>query len=561
MNPIDKEISFVKLDKWGQETNIEPYYNILSIEGAPKTIINKNKIKIDFQENYREHSDYFIHLLNAAFYKSDKNFIEKHKLKEIYYQSLHFLNSQKGIDLMDTNYSFNNLLKYLVDLGFLQRKIIPTNSIPKECYLFVPPTFTKIERSFTNGGPQIYLLTGIYSRKFTYFVTNIAETKNIEINYRTTNTHLEKLPETFLLPDLMLIDNNFPFDELKQICKKNGLDFLKEDDYNYANSFLNFSASVSEFEKKFEKERGQLFETNTQNSIESDLKPSDENFPRLRVLDTKELYKPKTYFVEIAKNKFYKYNKTFSSKWLNLYVKYKRKDPIIIYRKKRSDNTLFNYHPSIYLYKYDQFPTLVTKSLTLFNVGLPSEKKIFNIDSKFNNHSKDFAFNIFLEYYISSDFERRKKLAKILTGSELIEGNYQIIDSIYFDNNPMKMELYSINSYSFDQINKFILIKKDNHIISIIIIGNYSKPQSIYLTSDLFQDENNTEISIDGAIHKMAKIEMTEDCNAIISAIIKNDAEKIKKYKTTLHKNNSFDIHTKDYTTENILIIDNYQNE
>lgn len=558
MKPIDKEASFVKLDKWGHETNFEPYYNVLSIEGADKIGINGNRHKIDFQENYREHSDYFIYLLNAAFYKSDKNYIEKHKLKEIYHQSLRFLNSQKTIDLMDTNYSFNNLLKYLVDLGFLQRKIIPTSSIPKECYLLVPPTFTKIEKSFTDGGSQIYLLTGIYSRKFTFLVKNIAETNNIKINYRTLNSNLEILPETFLLPDLMLIENKFPFDELKQKCKENGLDFLKEDNYNYANSLLNFSASIIEFEKKFEKLRGPLIETNTQNSIESDLKPSDENFPRLRVIVIKEIYKAKTYFIEIAKNKFYKYDQPFSSKWLNLYVKNKRKDPIIIYRKKRSDTVCFNYDSSIYLYKYDQFPTLVTKSLTLFNVGLPSEEKIFIIDSAFNNYSKNFAFNNFLKYNISSDPERRKKLAKILTGSELIEGNDQIVDSIYFDNYPIKMELYSINSFSFDKINKFILIKRDNQIISIITVGNYSKPQSIYLASELLQNVKTSEINIDGTTYNMIKIEMTEDCNAIISAIIKNDTEKIKNYKATIHTNKNFTIHTEDYTTENILIIDNY---
>jgi hypothetical protein len=554
MKPMDIENDYVKLDKWGKETTTIPYYNILSLKGADAVNINGYRQLINFQENIREYSDYFIHLLSATFYKRDKNYIEKHQLKEIYQQALRFLNSKKGIDIPDSTYSYNNLLKYLVDLGFLQRKIIQISSNPKECYLLIVPTFTRIENSFTHGGSQIYILTGIYSRQFSYLLKSTADTHNIKINYKTRNSELEKLAENILLPDLVLIDNKFPFDEFKKICIENGLDFVKEDEHNIANSLLNFTASIGDFENIFKNQSSEIIQSNSLESIEKDLKPSEENFPRLRVIDTTDLYKAKTYFVEMEKDKFFKYHQPFSSKWLSLYLKNKRKDPLIIYRKKKSNATDFRYYPEIYLYKYDQFPTLVTKSLALLNNGIPSEKKIFITNSRFNENSKGFAFNIFLEYKISDDVDRRKNLAKILTGSENLENNDQIIDSVYFDNNPLTMELFTLKSFCFEKTNKFILIKRDDNVIAVLVLGNYSKPQSIFLASEILA----SEINIDTTIHQMVKIEMTEDVNAIISAVIKNDVAKIINYQSTI--NNCFipPICTEDYNNEPILIIDNF---
>jgi hypothetical protein len=460
--------------------------------------------------------------------------------------------------LPDSTYSYNNLLKHLVDLGFLQRKIIQIGSSPKECYLLIAPTFTRIEKSFTHGGSQIYILTGIYSRQFSYLLKSTADTHNIKINYKTINSELEKLAENILLPDLVLIDNKFPFDEFKKICIENGLDFVKEDEHNIANSLLNFTASIGDFENIFKNQSSEIIQSNSLESIEKDLKPSEENFPRLRVIDTTVLYKAKTYFVEMEKDKFFKYHQPFSSKWLSLYVKNKRKDPLIIYRKKKSNATDFRYYPEIYLYKYDQFPTLVTKSLALLNIGIPSEKKIFIANSRFNENSKGFAFNIFLEYNISDDVDRRKKLAKILTGSENLENNDQIIDSVYFDNNPLTMELFTMKLFCFDKINKFILIKRNDNVIAVLILGNYSKPQSIFLASEILPPEINTTVNIDSTIHQMVKIEMIENVNAIISAVIKNDVAKIINYHSAINTCTIPLINTEDYNSEPILIIDNF---
>jgi hypothetical protein len=562
MNPINSEIDFVKLDKWGQETDSEPFYNILSFKGTKAIDNNNNRQKITTEDDLRNNSDYLIHLLSAVFYKnSNKNYIEKHQLKEIYLQTLLFLNSQDGISLIDTNYSFNNLLKYLVDLGFIQRKIITTTLNTKECYVLVHPTFTKIEKSFTDGGNQIYLITGLYNRKFTFLVKKVAEENNVEIKFRKikTNQEKEKLPETFLLPDLMLIDHNFPFDKFESECSKNGLDFIKEEQINIANSLLNFSASVSDFQAKFKYSSDKIENDDTLYDLEKELKStSEENFPRIRVLDTRQVYKAPTYFVEMQKNVFYKYNQTFSSKWLNLYIKNIRKDPVIIYRKKKSDKTNFTYFAEIYLYKYDQFPTLFTKSLTLLNIGLPTEKKIFVCNSKFNKQSKEFPFNVFLEYNISSDIDRRKKIAKIITGSDSIEENEQIIDSVHNDYDKIKMELFTIKTIGFNQINKFILIKKDGLIISLITLGNYYKPQSVYISSEIIQSPQKTEIKIEGQSCSISKINPSEDINSIISSIIKNDTEKINRYQTILDKTKIVTFQINDYTIEDILIISNY---
>ncbi|GAA4053456.1 hypothetical protein [Flavobacterium chungnamense] len=562
MNPISIENDFVKLDKWGQETNVEPFYNILSFKGTKAIANNNNRQKITTEDNPRNYSDYFVHLLCAVFYKNSiKNYIEKHQLKEIYLQTLLFLNSQEGINLIETNYSFNNLLKYLIDLGFIQRKIITNTLNTKECYVLVPPTFTKIEKSFTDGGNQIYLITGLYNRKFTFLVKKVAEENNVVIKFRKIKTtqEKEKLPETFLLPDLILIDHNFPFDKFESECSKNGLDFIKEEQINIANSLLNFSASVSDFEAKFKDSSDKIENNDTLNDLEKELKStSEENFPRIRVLDTKQVYKAPTYFVEMQKNVFYKYNQTFSSKWLNLYIKNKRKDPVIIYRKKRSDKTNFTYFSEIYLYKYDQFPTLLTKSLTFLNIGLPTEKKIFVCNSKFNKQSKEFPFNVFLEYNISSDVDRRKKIAKILTGSDLIEENEQIIDSVHNDYDKIKMELFTIKMIGFNQINKFILIKKDGLIISLITLGNYYKPHSVYISPEIIQSIQKNEINIDGQSFSMAKIVPSEDINSIISAILKNDTEKINGYQKIPDKTKIVTFQTEDYITEDILIISNY---
>jgi hypothetical protein len=555
MKPIDTENDFVKLDKWAQESNpAEPYYNVLSFKGIDPVKINNYRHIISPQTDLRAYTDYFVHLLSGAFYKNNKNYIEKSKLKEIYLYAIRFLNTRKGIDLIDGNFSFNNLLKYFIDLGFLQRRIIDS----KECYLLIPPTFTKIEKSFTPGGSQIYLLTGLYNSKFTFLLKKIATDKKVMISYRKPKINIEQLPETFLLPDLMLIDFNFPFDEFKKECDENGLNFRVENEINFANTLLNFSASINDFETRFKNSSEEITNDVSFNNLEHSLKPSNENFPRLRVLETKKIYQPSTYFLETEKNIYYKYNQIFSSKWLNLFVKNKRKEPIIIFRKKRSEGNNFIYNPNIYLYKYDQFPSFVTKPLSLLNIGIPSEKKIFIYDSRFNKKSKEFVFNTFLEYDISDDIERRKKLAEILTGSNEIEKNDQIINSTYNDYSKIKITLFTSISFDFKTTNKFILIKNEDKIISFITLGNYHKPQTIYLSTEIRNSENFINIDIDNQSYKMVRILPTEDINSLITAVIQNNTEKIKTYNIIQSINKISPIQISNYTNEEILIIDNY---
>lgn len=181
MKKLNEEKDYVKLNKWGVETTDRPYYNIRNLVDARKVELNNAKFEMNLDFDNLEHSNYLINLLSAAFYKTNLNYIDKQKLKEIYKSAFSFLNSIEGVNIAENEYSFYNLLKNLTELGFLQKTILETNQSSKEIYLAIPPTFSRIEKSFSSGGSQVYILSGLYSRSFVHLLKSFTDEIKIKI--------------------------------------------------------------------------------------------------------------------------------------------------------------------------------------------------------------------------------------------------------------------------------------------------------------------------------------------------------------------------------------------
>ncbi|MBU3661313.1 MAG: hypothetical protein FGM14_15700 [Flavobacteriales bacterium] len=561
MKKLDDEKDFVKYNRWGvKAAEDESFYNTKTLSITDKIELNRNTHKLEgLTEDCRKYSDYFINILNAAFSKSKKNYQDKLMIKQIYESSLDYLNSHHENKIIKNDYTFFNLLKNLVDLGYLQKTIVDTGANIKEVFLAIPPTFSRIEKSFTPGGGQIFILTGLYSRTFIHTLKTYTESKAIKVKYRKFKDEDNRFADNFLLPDLIFIDHNFPLDEFQDYCKKLDLYFETESIHNVPNSLLNFVGSISDFEDTFLKlSELDIAGNNTERSreYEKSLEPAkEEEFPRLRILRSDKSYYQKSKYIEFKANEFLKVRNDQISDWLDIYIKFKRKEPFIIYEKIRSEGN-FSYKPNIFIYKYIKLPSIFSKALTLMNIGIPSEHKLFIVNSKMNKRSRSFACNDFYKYNISDSIEKRKHISQVLTGSLEIEGNIQIIDSISSDNVKMKMEIFQSKSSNLNE--SFILIKNLEVTLAFIKLGNYSKPKSFFLNKNYFNLNYSgkcSQITINNHIITMVLIDnQYMDANKIISCIIRENIDEIN----FLTSNNTININLDDYSKENIKIINNY---
>lgn len=546
---LDEEKDFVKSNKWGSITINEPYYNNKFLSGGKKVNLSNDRHKIDLDSTSGPYSNYFINLLCAAFFKTDQNFLEKHKLKKIYETSLSFLKNTKNVNIEENDYSFNNLLKHLIELGYLQKAIKDDKYRSENIFLALPPTFSRIEKAFTVGGGQVYLLSGLYSRSFIHHLKSYLAENDILMKYRKFTDDKNRYAETYLLSDMIFIDAKFNLEDFKNYCKENGLYFHVETKHNVPYSLLNFVGSVDAFESEclqLNQIDKAYIDTDKIRQYAETLEPAKETeFPRIRVLKTDKSHILKTKFIEFKENEFLKTEKT-PSDWLDVYIKYLKKEPFIILEK----NTTKVYYPNMFIYKYVKLPSLISKALTLINFGVPSEHKLFVVNSILNNKSKEFAFNVFYRFNISTGDERRKQIAKKLTGIEDIENNIQIVNSTRIDTIKVTMEYYQ--PIVKKHLHSFILIKHENIILSYIQLGNNSKPSSIYLKSEKLNPF--IKLTIDNVPLNMEAIDLKSECtNTIISNIIKSKEVQRKSLTSAVNLN----ITLKEYYKENIKLIDN----
>lgn len=550
---LNEEKDFIKLNKWGNTTTENNYYNIRSLHGAEKVVLNNYKHLEKFEEDSRENSDYFINLLCAAFFKSDKNYLEKQKLKTIYETALSFLKIINGVSIEENDYSFNNLLKHLIELGYLQKEIKENHNGSIDVYLAIPATFSRIEKAFTVGGGQVYLLSGLYSRSFIHHLKSYLVDNDILIRYRKFSDNKNRYAETYLLPDMIFVDAKFDLEGFKMYCDDKGLYFETETIHNVPYSLLNFVGSIDAFENESlclnELDKAYMDAEKIRQYSEA-LEPAKETeFPRIRVLKTDKSYILKTKFIEFKQNEFLKIGTKTPSDWLDVYVKYLRKEPFIILEK----NTSNGYFKDVFLYKYVRLPNLITKALTLMNLGAPSDRKLFIVNSPLNNKSKEFAFNIFYNFNIpaNQNHDRRKQIAKKLTGCKELEGNKQIINATRFDSNKIALELYQPKEKK--HLNSFVLIRDENIILAFIKLGNHSKPLSIYLKSE--KPDPFIKLTIDQISLTMEAVDLNSDCtNTIISNIIKTKEIQKKPLSSEVNIN----VTLEEYHKENIKLIDNY---
>lgn len=553
-NKLDEEKDFVKLNKWGAVATEEPYYNTKFLKGAEKVVLNNNRHIVKLEENNKEYSDYFINLLCAAFFKAEQNYLEKSKLKEIYESTLTFLRTIQSVSIEENEYSFNNLLKHLTELGYLQKGIKERANGSMDVYLALPPAFSRIEKAFSDGGGQVYLLSGLYSRSFIYHLKSYSEDRGILIRYRKFSDTKSTSAETYLLPDLIFIDTKFNLEDFKRYCEEKNLFFETETKHNVPYSLLNFVGSVDSFEieclnlKEIDKA---YIDADKIRQYSEDLEPPKENeFPRIRVLKTDKLYILKTKFIEFKENEFLKLRTNTPSDWLDVYVKYLRNEPFIVFEKIRSEGN-YRYTSELFTYKYTKLPNLISKALTLINLGVPSEHKLFVVNSTLNNKSKEFAFNVFYRFNISNGEERRKQIAKKLTGDEELENNKQIINSTRIEANKVRMELFQ--PIDKKHLTSFVLIKEGDVTYALIKLGNHSKPVAFYLKTK--KPDPSLEIIIDQIPLKMAAVDLNYDCtNTIISNIIKGKEIQYKLLSSAVNVKISLE----EYNKENIKIIDNY---
>lgn len=562
-----------KYNSWGRDIkeNTGALFNGLTIEGFEKIELNHRKIDIAsklFDQHYTN-GEFFINLCSAEFYKEYKNgkIVDFSKLKKIYDLTLEFQNQNKTI--LHNAYSFSNLINNFLDLGYLQQKTITENGLLKQIYQPLPPTFIKLENSISNLS-QCYLVTGLRTKKYTYFLKKICEENNVKIKFRSIDRNSLSYAEYSLLPDLIFVDYNFPFEKFKEICelhnifeKKSDSIFI-EDKFHLGNTILNFIESISNFEKFFlKKDNGEELDPINNLDVNLLLPSREKVFPRLRTQKFDEIYIKNKSFIELKENIFLekdKNNEIFPLPWLNLHINYKLKNPLLIFQKKKENADNYIYYPYVYLYKYLKLPMIVRKALTIFNNGIAQEKKLFIKNSPFKGNSIQYPYNSFFRYNISSDDQRRNRLSEILTGAG-IENNSQVLNTVVRDGNK-KMDLLTLNrsntsdnsSLFFHQYKEIITIKEGNEIIALLVLKN-SKIINCFGSIKENKTTKYLKIQFDESIIRMQELIVPTNVNILISNILDDKMNELDI--KLLSKVENIIINSQVYSSEKITIINN----
>jgi hypothetical protein len=480
LNTVPEENLF-KQDRWGKSTvSAKEFFNGISLKGSELINLNSGKkIKLaGLKDEQRIFSDYFINLLAGYSIKNEQVNLCKDNIKEIINHTINFYNS-KNIILQRELYSDFNLIENLLNMGYINREV---STEGKDSFQLCPPTFTKIERSFTPGGSQVYKLSGCRTREFSYKIKKYCSEHNIEIKYKTPTELNTPTTEYFLLPDMIFVDHSFNFDRFKETFPN--LYFIVEKTHNVGSSLLNYISSVQDFENKFIKDI-------TPDTVNFNIDLEDTStidFPRIRIQKQREKYTNlKRLILEYKEGSFYRKDSNgnwLPKHWMELFVKFKTKQPILLMESPKNNNSEHTLHPKIYFDKYSKLPSIISKALVDLNQGIATEKKVFLTNDLWKNKTLNYVYNVFLEFNISDDKERREKLCKILTGDIDYLDNDQIIKGKVDSN--FKMTHFHTNDPFVKYFRELISISNE----SDTIIAFASKKSKLYISSDLILQHN-----------------------------------------------------------------------
>jgi len=436
--------SLFKYNKWGE--------NINEVLGSDYSIGNKVKIKNEIActskheikhtiDELRIEKFQIINLL-ASMYFSKKCCLNDRDIEK----AIKYVSITNQIESLDTN----KIKWSLISLGYLNQRY---NDKKIAEYQINPPMFLRIGRSFTFNGEQVYMLVGGYTQLFLQKLKFFCENNNIRIKFRAASYHSSENSDTSIynfLPDTIYIDHNMDFEKFRiennlyfEVCKEAMTDAI-----------ITFLPSISEFESHF------LNSEKKEQNFNIELKePDRSDFPRIRESKSLNYYRQTSKWIEISEGKFYKIRQNMD--WIDLYVKYKHKECVMLMCKNPGVATLYTH---IYMPVGQKTPFLLKKALIQFNGGIGTYTKFFQFNNMKDN---DMLYSAFIKYNVSSDRNRRNQIAHILTGVQNYENNGQI-KNYFKEYYKWKIELmYCTEPFCQKGWKEFLMIYNDNKLMAV----------------------------------------------------------------------------------------------
>ena len=476
-------------DKWGEKIDVEK-------EDADNRIIQGN----------------FISGIRKTRLSNDRHFIESNDYNTIPNDNFYFLNLLASCIYMDptcqiTRDRLNKCIKYAAtrlnigvnEDGFVTRVIsllINSGYIAADFetshYQAIPPAFIKIPRSIHNGGNQIWMLTGAYTRRFFNELVNYCTNNKINIKLRYSKKLENSNGSLKLLPPIILVGHNFNPQSFIGGYPYHCFDV--NDTYDQALDLLSLLPSITEYKSTLERVPRDRVD------VTMFVRPESNEFPRIRE-DNPYGYNNHVYIEQSYDGDFLK--PSITEKWNHLYCYYKRNTPFIIKGTQH-----------IYLPEDLRLPSLINRSLFIMNVGVPKYQKAFicgRPSKKIYTRMKSYKVN---DARLHSVFEK-------LTGNSNYIDNPHIREKVISSKNNREgnwtyhMALWSkkADEELNDKIpNKLLVLQYKDiryNTSDIVAISTYKKEGHIIKTYVNVQNKNSF-------------LEVNSDSNDIMSFIIQN---------------------------------------
>jgi len=502
-----------KYDKWGVNgPKTEGYIRGNSVINGKNIELNASKHCLSgLKEKSSYNDNYFIFLLTAIFYKSDKNIITRKNINSAIDAALSYLESKKYI-IREDKFSRYNLINNLIALGYI-------NSIKNEgnhqLFQLLPPGILKIEKVL-NSNTQVYQLTGARTRFMIQKIVAFCDENNIQIKFKRYNISENNSLEKALLPEIIYIDINKKLEKYLQNIKENFEQQIHvEQKYHLGDTLLHFIASIADFEKTHLKTIINL-ENQRLNY------PKDSNFPR--IIESQGIYieNGQTFvkkFIEKTENEFY--NNTYP-KWSKLFIAHVWKTPLLLMKRRFGDQS-YNYAPELLIPSKIKLPEVVYRCCCIINHGIPKTIKVFLKNANDHFNVQEFTFMNFDQYNFSEKVDRREQLARILTGSTNLDDNPQILYMV--DNSKNKMEFLTC---TIDSDIKHALIIKDNNDQFIGLRSNYKQ---LFVNVKYIKNINHqtSRLTINDQTYNVLLVKKEESTtNQLLSKILNNETSELK---------------------------------
>lgn len=441
-----------KYDKWGDyNINCTSFLQGSKLNSPNLILLNNDKkVLVGLKGNNPIEQNYLIYLLVGISVNRKERYLRYKDVIKAIDSTLVYLKS-KDVLIIENKYSKFHLINNLIALGYLNYRI---NREGDKEFQLMPFGLKKTEKSF-NRISQVYQVTGVYSRLLLNCLKRFCEEHKIEIKYKSMHENNYNSYQSIMLPNIIYLDLNNKLNLLRSFIKDEFKhELLIEELHHLGDSLLNFIGSLEEFEKEHLNDRINL-------SNEELISKSGEEFPR--IVETAEDYRRyggyySKKFLEKENGKYYRINHPY---WTSLFVQNKRNLPVIFTKRTYAQRD-FNYSQEILIPSRLTLPEIVYLTFCNLNHGIPITKKVF-----WKNLTKGSIFSCYtylhFDYYnISDKSKRRENIARILTGSEDLDNNLQLL---YCCDHQSKYKLYFVKCSIFSDFNTAILIKDDSHNI------------------------------------------------------------------------------------------------